>query len=94
MRIIDADSEDNQLRGRDAETLIRRAGVLLPRQEAEALADRLEGWPAALYLAALSLRNGADSSTVNMPGNWRRSHGANAARTVGSSVIPTSSHSS
>jgi len=35
-----------------------------PRQEAASLAERLEGWPAALFLAALSLHNGAQVSTV------------------------------
>src|SRR6185437_14499159 len=52
------------LKDREAETLLRRAGVLLPRQEAAALAERLEGWPAALFLAALSLRSGAQASSL------------------------------
>jgi LuxR family maltose regulon positive regulatory protein len=64
-RLLEIGPDELALLGRDAETLLRRAGVLLPRPEAEALADRLEGWPAALFLAALSLRSGADSSTVN-----------------------------
>ena len=64
-RLLEIGPDELALWGRDAETLIRRAGVLLPRQEAAALADRLEGWPAALYLAALSVRSGADSSTVS-----------------------------
>ncbi len=64
-RLIEIGTDELALWGRDAETLIRRAGVLLPRQEAAALADRLEGWPAALYLAALSVRSGADASTVS-----------------------------
>jgi LuxR family maltose regulon positive regulatory protein len=63
-RLLEIGPDELALRGRDAETLLRRAGVLLPRQEAAALADRLDGWPAALFLAALSLRSGADSSTV------------------------------
>jgi LuxR family maltose regulon positive regulatory protein len=63
-RLLEIGSDELALTGRDAETLLRRAGVLLPPQEAEALADRLEGWPAALYLAALSLRAGAQPSAV------------------------------
>jgi LuxR family maltose regulon positive regulatory protein len=56
--------DELRLKDREAETLLRRAGVLLPRQETAALAERLEGWPAALFLAALSLRSGAVASTV------------------------------
>jgi len=63
-RLLEVGADELALTGRDAGTLLRRAGVLLPPQEAEALADRLEGWPAALYLAALSLRAGAQASTL------------------------------
>ena len=63
-RLLEIGSDDLALKGRDGETLIRRAGVLLPRHEATALAERFEGWPAALFLAALSLRNGAHVSAV------------------------------
>ena len=64
-RLLEIGADELALKGRDAETLLRRAGVLLPRQEAAALAERLEGWPAALFLAALSLRSGAQASTVS-----------------------------
>ena len=63
-RLLEVGTDELTLRGRDAETLLRRAGVLLPRHEAAALAERLEGWPAALFLAALSLRSGAQAATV------------------------------
>src|SRR5579862_2207464 len=63
-RLLEIGSDDLALKGRDGETLIRRAGVLLPRPEATALAERFEGWPAALFLAALSLRNGAHASAI------------------------------
>ena len=63
-RLLEIGPDELTLRGREAETLLRRAGVLLPRQEAASLAERLEGWPAALFLAALSLHNGAQVSTV------------------------------
>jgi LuxR family transcriptional regulator, maltose regulon positive regulatory protein len=63
-RLLEVGTDELTLRGRDAETLLRRAGVLLARQEAAALAERLEGWPAALFLAALSLHSGAQASTV------------------------------
>ena len=63
-RLVEIGSDELVLAGRDAETLVRRAGVLLPPEEVAALAERLDGWPAALFLAALSLRNGAPASTV------------------------------
>ena len=63
-RLLEIGADELALGGREAETLLRRAGVLLPRGEAAALAERLEGWPAALFLAALSLRSGAQASTL------------------------------
>jgi LuxR family transcriptional regulator, maltose regulon positive regulatory protein len=63
-RLFEIGTDELTLNGREAETLLRRAGVLLPRGEAAALAERLEGWPAALFLAALSLRRGAQASTL------------------------------
>jgi LuxR family transcriptional regulator, maltose regulon positive regulatory protein len=64
-RLLEIGADELALKGREAETLLRRAGVLLPRHEAAALAERLEGWPAALFLAALSLHSGAQASTVS-----------------------------
>jgi len=63
-RLLEIGADELALADREAETLLRRAGVLLPREEALALAERLEGWPAALFLAALSLRRGADPSSI------------------------------
>ncbi len=63
-RLLEIGMDELTLKDREAETLLRRAGVLLPRRETAALAQRLEGWPAALFLAALSLRSGAQASTV------------------------------
>jgi LuxR family maltose regulon positive regulatory protein len=63
-RLFEIGTDELTLKGREAETLLRRAGVLLPRHEAAALAERLEGWPAALFLAALSLHSGAQAATV------------------------------
>ncbi len=44
----------------EAATLLRRAGTQLEREAVEALVRRTEGWPAALYLAALALRDGPE----------------------------------
>lgn len=63
-RLLELGTDELTLNAREAETLLRRTGVVLPRAEAAALGKRLEGWPAALFLAALSLRSGAQSSTL------------------------------
>lgn len=63
-RLVEIGADELTLRGREADTLLRRAGVLLPRPEAAALVERLEGWPAPLFLAALSLHSGAQASTL------------------------------
>ncbi len=46
--------------GETNEFLNGRLGLGLGRQDVEALADRTEGWPAGLYLAALALSRAAD----------------------------------
>ena len=40
----------------EAASLLRGAGVELEFEEIQALVRRTEGWPAALYLAAVSMR--------------------------------------
>ncbi|MDW5596259.1 LuxR C-terminal-related transcriptional regulator [Conexibacter stalactiti] len=47
----------------EAGQLLAAANVDLDAGEISALVDRTEGWPAGLYLAALSLRAGAPTST-------------------------------
>jgi LuxR family maltose regulon positive regulatory protein len=64
-RLFEIGVEELALSNREAETLLRRAGAPLPRPEATALAERLEGWPAAVFLAALSIRNGTPPETVD-----------------------------
>jgi LuxR family maltose regulon positive regulatory protein len=44
----------------EAATLLRRAGLKLEFEAVQALVRATEGWPAALYLAALSLREGPE----------------------------------
>ena len=46
----------------EAELLLRAAGVELGEAEVTELTERTEGWPAGLYLAALSIQAGASSS--------------------------------
>ena len=47
---------------REAGLLLEAAGVELDESELSELTERTEGWPAGLYLAALSLQAGAPSS--------------------------------
>jgi LuxR family maltose regulon positive regulatory protein len=64
-RLLEVGADELALTAREAETLLRRAGVLLPRHDAAALTERLEGWPAALFLAALSLRAGTQLAAIS-----------------------------
>lgn len=57
-RLLEIGAADLTLGDREAQALLRRAGVLLPEHDAARLAHRTEGWPAALALAALALRSG------------------------------------
>ena len=53
---------DLRLDEQEAELLLQAAGVELDPSELSELTERTEGWPAGLYLAALSLQAGAPSS--------------------------------
>jgi LuxR family transcriptional regulator, maltose regulon positive regulatory protein len=64
-RLLEIGVDELALSNREAETLLRRAGAALDRPQATALADRLEGWPAALFLAALSVRSGTPPETLD-----------------------------
>ena len=55
-RLIEIATENLALTSREAESLLRLAKAPLSPAAAAGLGDRLEGWPAAIYLAALSLR--------------------------------------
>jgi LuxR family maltose regulon positive regulatory protein len=48
---------------REAELLLRGAGVRLSSERTAELVDQCEGWPAALYLAALSIRDRKQEGT-------------------------------
>ena len=54
--------EDLRLEEQEARLLLEAAGVGLDDGELSKLMERTEGWPAGLYLAALSMRAGAASS--------------------------------
>jgi LuxR family transcriptional regulator, maltose regulon positive regulatory protein len=54
---------DLRLDEREAGLLVEAAGVELDASELRELTERTEGWPAGLYLAALSFQAGAPTST-------------------------------
>ncbi len=58
--VLELHSEDLAMTLTEASDLLDMAGLHLNAAELEALMDRTEGWPAGLYLAALSLREEPD----------------------------------
>lgn len=64
-RLLELGPDDLALTPKEAQSLLRHAGVLLPGPEVAELERRTEGWPAGLYLAALSLRSGGDPWTFS-----------------------------
>ena len=57
-KVIEIGPGDLALTLAEASALLREAGVALGPEDMAALHRRAEGWPARLYLAALSLREG------------------------------------
>ena len=62
--LVEIATDDLRLDPDEAGELIDRAGVSLGASEIADLAERTEGWPGGLYLAALSLRAGAGSTSA------------------------------
>jgi LuxR family maltose regulon positive regulatory protein len=61
-QLVELGLDDLRFSSRETVALLRNLGVTLPPEQVAALSDAVEGWPAGLYLAALSLRaSGADS---------------------------------
>ena len=58
--LIELDARDLAMSAAEAASVFERVEVTLEEQGLEELMRRTEGWPAALYLAALSLRERAD----------------------------------
>jgi LuxR family maltose regulon positive regulatory protein len=59
-RLLDLRTQDLVMTRREAARLLGQAGLELQQREVGTLLDRTEGWPACLYLAALSLRERTD----------------------------------
>lgn len=61
-RLFELDLDDLALSGREEELLLRDAGIALAPDDRLALRQRMEGWAAGTYLAALALREGAHAA--------------------------------
>ena len=59
-RLLELGPNDLALDAAEAGSLLERAGVALTSDEVRDLADRTEGWPAGLYLAALAIQRRPD----------------------------------
>jgi LuxR family maltose regulon positive regulatory protein len=62
-RVHELGVTDLRLNEQEARLLLDAAGVELEPGEVTELTERTEGWPAGLYLAALSMQAGADGTT-------------------------------
>jgi len=58
--LVELGPGDLALTAAEAGLLLQGAGVALGEEQIRTLTERTEGWPAALYLAALALRDSAD----------------------------------
>jgi LuxR family transcriptional regulator, maltose regulon positive regulatory protein len=71
-RLLELGVDELALSRREAQLLLRNAGVESPESEASDLIDRTEGWATGLYLAAVSLRDAdARSDQEEFAGNDR-----------------------
>ena len=71
--LLELGVDDLALTGREARMLLGAAGVRLDDDRAKELVEQCEGWAAALYLAALSIRDGrqAGFESVRLAGDDR-----------------------
>jgi LuxR family maltose regulon positive regulatory protein len=71
-RVMEIGANDLAMDEHEAATLLRRVDVDVPAGECAELCRRTEGWPVALYLAALSLRmGGAGNDGIALGGDDR-----------------------
>jgi LuxR family maltose regulon positive regulatory protein len=59
-RLIELRARDLVMTRREAAKVLSLAGLELPLDEVQVLLERTEGWPAGLYIAAVSLRGRSD----------------------------------
>jgi LuxR family transcriptional regulator, maltose regulon positive regulatory protein len=61
---LDIGAVDLAFETAEADVLLRAIGVQLPEPDVVAIVERTEGWPIGLYLAALSMEAGGESSAT------------------------------
>jgi LuxR family transcriptional regulator, maltose regulon positive regulatory protein len=61
--LLELGVDDLALTNREAQLLLRATGIDLTDAQIEELIEQCEGWPAALYLGSLALRDGKRTST-------------------------------
>src|SRR5205085_11615904 len=61
-RLVQLGPDDLEMTGDEARRLLRAAGLKIEEPELLRLVDYTEGWPAALFLAAVSLRSRQDAA--------------------------------
>ena len=70
-RVLELGTTDLAMSRTEASLLFRAADLVLDDQETNRLLDQTQGWPAALYLAALEIRAGEVSSDQGISGEDR-----------------------
>jgi LuxR family transcriptional regulator, maltose regulon positive regulatory protein len=65
-RLLELGAEELALSKREAQLLLRATGVALSDARLDELIEQCEGWAAALYLAALSIRDGEQTGRGRM----------------------------
>jgi LuxR family transcriptional regulator, maltose regulon positive regulatory protein len=66
-QLLELGSADLAMTKREAELLLRQSGARLGAERVAELVEQCEGWPAALYLAALSIRDGEAGGAEAVP---------------------------
>ena len=70
-RLLEIGTDDLAMSCAEAARLLAAAGVELSDAETDRLVRQTEGWPAALYLAALAIRAGEASAEHGFTGDDR-----------------------
>jgi LuxR family transcriptional regulator, maltose regulon positive regulatory protein len=70
-QVLEIDAGDLAMNDREAKQLVHRVGVRPPDADIAKLRGWTEGWPVALYLAAVNLKNGAIKDLSSFHGDDR-----------------------
>ncbi len=67
-RLVELGAPDLRMTVAEGSAMLRNAGVVVDAEEVEMLVRRTEGWPAALYLAAVALRDAEPNDLEELVG--------------------------